>query len=139
MNKVFVDFDVILDLLAHRVPHFHFFALLFTFGDMNKIELYTSPTVFCNVFYILRKELGIEKAKESLRKLRLIVKVIDSSEKTIDSALNSVFSDFEDAIQYYTAQNHQISTIVTRNLKDYKVDGIVVQTPEMFLCSAGLL
>ena len=59
--------------------------------------------------------------------------------KTIDSALNSVFSDFEDAIQYYTAQNHQISTIVTRNLKDYKADGIVVQTPEMFLCSAGLL
>jgi len=87
----------------------------------------------------LRKELGIEKAKESLRKLRLIVKVIDSSEKTIDSALNSVFSDFEDAIQYYTAQNHQISTIVTRNLKDYKADGIVVQTPEIFLCSAGLL
>lgn len=139
MNKVFVDSDVILDLLAHRVPHFHFSALLFTFGDMNKIELYTSPTVFCNVFYILRKELGIEKAKESLRKLRLIVKVIDSSEKTIDSALNSVFSDFEDAIQYYTAQNHQISTIVTRNLKDYKADGIIVQTPETFLCSAGLL
>ena len=62
-----------------------------------------------------------------------------SSEKTIACTLNSDFSDFEDAIQYYTAQNHHISTIVTRNLKDYKADGIVVQTPEMFLCSAGLL
>ena len=135
MNKVFVDSDVILDLLAHRVPHFHISALLFTFADMNKIELYTSPTVFCNVFYILRKELGIEKAKESLRKLRLIVKVIDSSEKTIDSALNSVFSDFEDAIQYYTAQNHKLTTIVTRNVKDYKNSNLSVETPEMFLCS----
>lgn len=139
MNKVFVDSDVILDLLAQRIPHFHFSALLFTFADMKKLELYTSPTVFCNVFYILRKELGIEKAKSALRKLRLLIKIIDSSEKTIDCALNSDFSDFEDAIQCYTAQNHQISIIVTRNVKDYKTAGIIVQNPETFLCASGLI
>lgn len=139
MNKVFVDSDVILDLLAQRIPHFHFSALLFTFADMKKLELYTSPTVFCNVFYILRKELGIEKAKSALRKLRLLIKIIDSSEKTIDCALNSEFSDFEDAIQCYTAQNHQISIIVTRNVKDYKTAGIIVQNPETFLCASGLV
>ena len=139
MNKVFVDSDVILDLLAQRIPHFHFSALLFTFADMKKLELYTSPTVFCNVFYILRKELGIEKAKSVLRKLRLLIKIIDSSEKTIDCALNSEFSDFEDAIQCYTAQNHQISIIVTRNVKDYKTAGIIVQNPETFLCASGLI
>ena len=139
MNKVFVDSDVILDLLAQRIPHFHFSALLFTFADMKKLELYTSPTVFCNVFYILRKELGIEKAKSALRKLRLLIKIIDSSEKTIDCALNSEFSDLEDAIQCYTAQNHQISIIVTRNVKDYKTTGIIVQNPETFLCASGLI
>ena len=139
MNKVFVDSDVILDLLAQRIPHFHFSALLFTFADMKKLELYTSPTVFCNVFYILRKELGIEKAKSALRKLRLLIKIIDSSEKAIDCALNSDFSDFEDAIQCYTAQNHQISIIVTRNVKDYKTAGIIVQNPETFLCASGLI
>ena len=47
MNKVFVDSDVILDLLAQRIPHFHFSALLFTFADIKKLELYTSPTIFC--------------------------------------------------------------------------------------------
>jgi predicted nucleic acid-binding protein len=139
MNKVFVDSDVILDLLAQRIPHFHFSALLFTFADMKKLELYTSPTVFCNVFYILRKELGIEKSKSALRKLRLLIKIIDSSEKTIDCALNSDFSNFEDAIQCYTAQNHQISIIVTRNVKDYKTAGIIVQNPETFLCTSGLI
>ena len=39
MNKVFVDSEVMLDLLAHRLPHFHFSALLFTFADMKKLEL----------------------------------------------------------------------------------------------------
>ena len=133
MNKVFVDSDVILDLLAHRVPHFHFSALLFTFGDMNKIELYTSPTVFCNVFYILRKELGIEKAKTALRKLRLIIKVIDSSEKTIDSALNSNFSDFEDCIQDECAINHNASLIITRDKKDFINSKIPSLLPTEFL------
>ena len=49
------------------------------------------------------------------------------------------FADFEDAIQCYTAQNHQISTIITRNIKDYKTAGILVQTPEIFLCSQNMI
>ena len=139
MSKIFVDSDVILDLLARRIPHFHFAALLFTFADMNQIELFTSPTVFCNVFYLLRKEIGTVQAKAALRKLRLILHIIDTSEKTLDYALNSEFSDLEDAIQCYTAQQHQIKILLTRNIRDYKAAGITVQTPETFLVASGLV
>ena len=139
MNKYFVDTDVILDLLSQRVPHFHFSAVLFSLAEMGKFELYTSPTVMVNTFYILRKNLGNENAKNALRKLRIILHVIDSSEKVLDLALNSNFNDFEDAIQYYTALNADILTIITRNLKDYKAADILVQTPEMFLVTNGLI
>lgn len=139
MNKYFVDTDVIIDLLANRQPHFHFSAVLFTLAEMNKFELFTTPTVIVNTFYLLRKQLGNEAAKNALRKLRLIIHVIDSSEKVIDQALNSSFSDFEDAVQYYTALNSNISTILTRNIKDYKNSNLLVQTPELFLVSNGLI
>ena len=139
MNKYFVDTDVILDLLSQRVPHFHFSAVLFSLAEMGKFELYTSPTVMVNTFYILRKNLGNENAKNALRKLRIILHVIDSSEKVLDLALNSNFNDFEDAIQYYTALDADIQTIITRNLKDYKAADILVQTPEMFLVTNGLI
>lgn len=139
MNKYFVDTDVILDLLSQRVPHFHFSAVLFSLAEMGKFELYTSPTVMVNTFYILRKNLGNENAKNALRKLRIILHVIDSSEKVLDLALNSNFNDFEDAIQYYTALNADIRTIITRNLKDYKAADILVQAPEMFLVTNGLI
>ena len=139
MNKYFVDTDVILDLLSQRVPHFHFSAVLFSLAEMGKFELYTSPTVMVNTFYILRKNLGNENAKNALRKLRIILHVIDSSEKVLDLALNSNFNDFEDAIQYYTALNADIQTIITRNLMGYKTADILVQTPEMFLVTNGLI
>lgn len=139
MKKYFVDTDVILDLLAQRIPHFHFSAVLFTLAEMGKYELYTSPTVIVNTFYILRKQLGNEAAKSALRKLRLILHIVDSTEKIIDQALNSDFSDFEDAVQYYTAQNSDIQCIITRNIKDYKNAHLLVQTPEIFLTTNSLI
>ena len=139
MNKVFVDTDVILDLLARRIPHFHFSAVLFTFAEMKKLELYTTPLIIANTFYILRKQLGNDSAKNALRKLRILLHVIDSTESVIDKALNSDFSDFEDAIQYYTALEYGIPVILTRNIRDYKKASIVVQTPESYLVTRKLI
>lgn len=139
MNKVFVDTDVILDLLSERIPHFHFSAVLFTFAEMKKIELYTTPLIMANTFYILRKQLGNDEAKKALRKLRILISVIASSETIIDKALNSTFNDFEDAIQYYAALENGIKIILTRNLRDYKNADIIVQTPESFLVTNKLI
>jgi hypothetical protein len=75
----------------------------------------------------------IEKAKESLRKLRLLVSVMSVEEKEVDLALNSKFSDFEDALQYYTAVKNKMAILLTRNVKDYKVKDLVIQTPEQFV------
>ena len=139
MNKIFVDTDVILDLLARRIPHFHFSAVLFTFAEMKKLELYTTPLIIANTFYILRKQLGNDSAKNALRKLRILLHIIDSTESIIDKALNSDFSDFEDAIQYYTALEYGIPVILTRNIRDYKKASIVVQTPESYLVTRKLI
>ena len=139
MNKVFVDTDVILDLLAERIPFFHFSAVLFTFAEMKKLELYTSPLILANTFYILRKQLGNDEAKNALRKLRILLHVVESSESIIDKALNSDFTDFEDAIQYYTALDHDIKIILTRNVRDYKNASVIVQTPEAFLVTNNFI
>ena len=136
MNKtVFLDSDVILDLLCKREPFYTFAAEIFTLGDLGKINLVTTSLVYANVFYILRKVLGIEKGKELLRKLRIIVGVIPVNEKTVDLALNSSFSDFEDGLQYFTARENNIQILITRNIKDYKGKEIIIQTPEEYIRS----
>ena len=139
MNKVFVDTDVILDLLAKRIPFFHSSAVLFTFAEMKKLELYTTPLILANTFYVLRKNIGNNEAKNAIRKLRILLHIVDSSENIIDKALNSDFTDFEDAIQYYTALEHGIKIILTRNIRDYKNASVIVQTPEEFLITNKMI
>jgi hypothetical protein len=56
--------------------------------------------------------------------------------EVLEQALNSKFKDFEDAIQNYSAvKPGTISTIITRNIKDFKNSEIGVLTPEEYLKS----
>lgn len=132
-NCVFVDSDIILDLLAKREPFYQAAAEVFTLADQHKIKLVTSSLAFANVFYILRKSIGLGKAKEVLRKLRIIVGILPVSEKSVDLALNSVFTDFGDGLQYYTAREHDITLLLTRNVRDYKDTDVRAYSPELFL------
>ncbi len=134
-ESVFIDADIVLDLLCKREPFYPYAAEIFTMGDKGILSLVTTPLVFANVFYILRKSLGIEKAKELLRKLRIIVGIVETNEKIVDLALNSSFSDFEDGIQYFAARERGIRNLLTRNIKDFKGADMIVQTPEEFLKS----
>ena len=136
-RRIFIDSDIILDLLCKREPFYSFAAEVFTLGDTKKIELVTTSLVFANVFYILRKLLGIEKAKELLRKLRIIISVVSVDEKVVDLALNSKFTDFEDGLQYFTARENDIKIILTRNVKDYKEKELLIQTPEEYLIAVN--
>lgn len=134
MNKeVFIDADIVLDLLCKREPFYSYATEVFTMGDTGIIKLVTTPLVFANVFYILRKVSGIEKAKELLRKLRIMVGVVSLNDKVIDLALNSAFNDFEDGIQFFAAREQGIKLLLTRNVKDYKAADLIIQTPEEYL------
>lgn len=51
-------------------------------------------------------------------------------DKIIDLWLNSEFSVFEDAIQYFTAIENNLEIIITKNLKDFKLAKTPVMTAE---------
>lgn len=135
MKKVFVDSDIILDLLAKREPHYLHAAKLFTLIDQQKVKGYTSPIVFANLHYLLRKNSSNSAALKSLRKLKTLINILSVDERIIEQSLNSEFADFEDAIQYFAAVNNGISIIITRNKADYKKGKIPIVTAEEFLKS----
>lgn len=135
MKKVFVDSDIILDLLAKREPNYIFAAKLFTLIDQQKIIGFTSPIVFANLHYLLKKNTSNLSALKSLRKLKTLINILPVDERVIEQSLNSDFSDFEDAIQYFTAVNNGINLILTRKKVDFKKSKIPIATAEEYLKS----
>ena len=133
MDKLFVDTNIVIDLLSKREMFYQAASVLFTLADKNKIKLTISSLTFANTYYLLSKELSNEKVKEVLRKFKLLVKVLPMDDKIIDLALNSGFKDFEDAIQYYTALENKSEIIITRNLKDFKLAKIPVMTADDYV------
>jgi predicted nucleic acid-binding protein len=135
MEKVFVDTDIILDLLGNREPFYVHSANLFSTGDRNEIAIFVSSLTFANLNYILSKQFSTEQARKTLLKFKTLVTVLAVTDKVIELALSSGFKDFEDAIQYFTATENNIKTLLTRNLKDYKSAEIPIMTAEQFLRS----
>ncbi len=134
MKNLFIDTNIVIDLLAHREPFYDESANLFSLADKKFIKLSISSLTVANTSYILLGQTNSKKAKEILRKLRLIVEVLPLDDKIIGLALNDdSFSDFEDGLQYYTAIENDQDFIITRNLKDFKASILPVMTAGQFL------
>lgn len=133
MVKIFVDTDVCIDLLSGRQPFNISAAKLFSLADSRKIKICISALSFSNIDYVLRSQYSATASRNNLAKFKTLVTVLSVDNKTIDLAIASDFSDFEDAIQYYCAIENGIQTFLTRNIKDYKKATIKVMTPDTFL------
>ena len=136
MTRVFVDTDICLDLLSGRKPFNKSAEVLFSLADNGKIKIYVSALSFANIDYILRSQYSTNHSRQVIARFKTLVNVLSVESKTIDLAIVSDFNDFEDAIQYCCAIENNFTTILTRNIKDYKKATIRVLTPEAFLSKA---
>jgi len=136
MKKLFVDTNIVIDLLSRREPYYEEAATLFSLADKNQVELSLSSLTVANTSYALLRQMDSIKAKSILRKLRLIVKILPLDDKIVGLALNDeTFTDFEDGLQYFTAMENRQETIITRNLKDFKNSKIPTITAKQFIKS----
>ncbi len=132
MNRVFVDTNIILDLLEKRADFYEEAQELFTLADRNEIKLYVSALTIANVHFLLYRHLKME-ARKVLSKFKVLVEVLPTTDKILDLALTSNQKDFEDAIQYYTAIEFGMEIIITRNKKDFKNLNLPILTAKEFM------
>ncbi|MCF8367330.1 MAG: PIN domain-containing protein [Bacteroidales bacterium] len=135
MDKLFLDTNVVLDLLGERELFYDAAAKIATLADKGKVILSVSALSYSTVYYLLSKFEDKEVVKEKLRKFKLIAETSDLTDKIIDKGLSSKFTDFEDALQYYCAIKMDCNILITRNEKDFKASAIPVMTPDEYLKS----
>lgn len=133
--KLFIDTNVILDLLQYREPWVNDTIVLSQLAKEKKLELIVTDLTFVNVVYIAQKNCDKKKLQETLVNLKKLVSVVTIGDICIEQALNVDFSDFEDAIQYYAAKKEQVDYILTRDKNGFKMSDIPVMNVTDFLNS----
>ena len=119
--KIFADINVYLDFLLQRGNEWQEAESIFDLGEKKIIEVVTSSSCLLNLMYIM----GTYKLSQSQilnysEKILTYSMLINPDNLTFQKALSSGFSDYEDAVQYYTVLSAAgMDYFITSNIKDF--------------------
>ena len=131
MKKLFLDTNIIVDLIADRKPYSKYSIEIFKKAEEKKIKLFTSSHSIATTHYLLKKYLEEKILRDVLYNLLDYVTVIAVDTDVLKKGLRSKHKDFEDSIQILCASTiEKIDCIVTRNTKDFRDSEILVLTPD---------
>jgi len=132
--NILIDSDIILDYFLDRQPFSENSSKILALCESGKLNGFVTGVAIANIYYLLRKEHKSKSILQGIKVLLVFLDVIKIDKAIILKAIDSKFSDFEDAMQNFAADaNGSINAIITRNIKDYKKSKLSVLTPTMFL------
>lgn len=134
MDKVFLDTNIVLDYLAARSPFDQEAKIIFQRAELKQITLCISVLTVCNISYILRKLLPGSDIKTMLTSLCSLVELTPIDDLIISESLASDFTDFEDAVQYFSAYRYSgVTHLLTRNIADFAHSQVPIFTPNDYI------
>ncbi len=134
MTKFFFDTNILIDILDESAEGHTASRYLLNKLAVAGNQLYISPTSFAITFYFLNKYY-INKSKLNLLVKSFFTSFIFTREDTLimKKVLSSSFTDLEDALQYYSAQDSGINIIITKNYFDFNNSTIPVYHPLQYI------
>jgi predicted nucleic acid-binding protein len=133
MIKALIDTNVILDIALNREPFFQYSSRIFDKIDDQILEGFITASSITDIYYIASKQKDKFQARKFLIGLIQILEVIGIDKDIVIQALESEMSDFEDAIQVFSAKSNSIDLVITRNVADFASSGMEVFTPQEFI------
>ncbi len=133
--KVFVDTNVLLDILARREPFHAEAARIWSLAERGRVEALVSVISFNNVYYVVRRASNRKSAEKSLRLMRDIFTPVPFSVQILNQAIDAGYNDFEDAIQFHSAIHAEADCLITRDANHFPANDLPVLSPAAFLAS----
>lgn len=133
--NVFVDTNVLLDVLGKRAPFYADSAALWTLAEQGKVRGLVSALSFSNIYDIVRRLKDRRAAKKAMVLLRDTFTPVACDEQVLQQAIDSLLNDFEDAIQYFSALRAGAVCLVSRNPDHFPRSSLPVLTPSEFLAA----
>jgi predicted nucleic acid-binding protein len=117
--KVLIDTNIVLDIALNRKPFVEHAALLWRLAEQKEITACLSNTSITDIFYIVRKHAGQEKARSFIADILDTFTLADIDEEGFREALGSEMGDFEDAVQFVICERNGCDYLATRNKADF--------------------
>ena len=134
--NVFLDTNVVVDFMAEREPFFDDAAVIFTMIDEGKIHASTSVLTIINCAYLMKKAFA---GKDILNKVDILCNMLSITtmeKKHLQDAVKLKPYDFEDAVQFLSAQPFNPDVIITRDERGFNDFNVLVMTPADFVKKA---
>ena len=131
--KAMIDTNVILDCLLKRTPFSEDARRIIDLAEEREYTGLVNASSVTDIYYILRKAIGRERAIEAVRTLLLILDVVDVTKSDLLSAMEINMPDYEDALVAGCAKRAKAEYIITRNGKDYISSPVPPILPDKFL------
>ena len=133
--KVFVDTNVLLDVLAKREPFYADAARIWSMAERGQIEAQVSVISFNNIYYVVRRAANRNAADRALRLMRNVFTAVPLNAQVLNQAIDAGFSDFEDAIQFHSAVHAGADCLISRDAGHFPAATFPALTPPEFLAS----
>ena len=134
MRNVFLDANVVIDALLEVDGHMDAALRILSLVEQGVIETCCSSLSLATASYFMEKaKMGHAQIVERINILCEYCTPSRVDAAVVRQALDSPFTDFEDALQYFSAMTEEADIIVTRNGRDFTHSIIPVLTPSQFL------
>ena len=131
--KIFLDANILISVLNKEYPLFTFTSRILSLADKSSFTLFTSPVCLTMAYYFAEKKYKCVSAKNRIKILNEHITIAPVNRNTVLHALqNPVINDFEDGLEYYSAQESRCDCIITEVIADFYFSKIEVLNSENF-------
>ena len=127
--KVLLDTNVVLDVLLKRGEWLVEAEAVWQASLDGRLESCITASSLTDIYYIGRRLVGGQAAREALRKCLDVLTILPVDEETLEAAYALTASDFEDGLQIASAVRHGAEAIVTRDPDDFAGAPVRVWSP----------
>ena len=132
--RIMIDTNVLLDYISERQPFVIDSSKVIKLCIDNVIDGCISAHTVTNLFYILRKEISVQKRRELFLDLCRVFTVVGIDLNKLEASLqNDAFDDLEDCLQDECAKDFKADYIITRNIKHFGSSSIKAIEPKDFI------
>lgn len=131
--KVFLDVNVVLDVLSNREPFVSDSSSVLSLVESGSIGGFVAAHAITTLFYLLRREVGGKRAQAVLMDLLRVLDVVAVDQDRILQAFALGWDDLEDAVQTSCAAKAEVDYLLTRDQEGFRGSAVPVLSPAEFL------